>query len=284
MTSMTRPTTTESESVTQVRRDDGSPSLRVLISGGGTIAPIDEVRWIGNFSTGSFAARIAEAFLERGARVWHVHTPTSQRPYHRSACWDLDADPVAERDRLTRLTERWRDARARLVDVGLKRGDVEDYRSTLKRLLQSEPIDAVIHAMAVSDYQPDFQSGKLDSRAGDVILTCRPVPKVIVQVKDWAPRAILVGFKLLVGSTREELIATARRAMTTTRADLTVANDLVELRQGRHTIHLVEAEPDRPVETIGPERDQPGRLAERVADLVARRGMSGGDRSDHRRR
>jgi len=278
---MTRPITTEAESKFKGRRDDEHPTLRVVVSGGGTIAPIDEVRWIGNFSTGSFAARIAEAFLERGAWVWHVHTPTSQRPYRRLACWDLDADPTSECDRLTQLTQRWRKTRARLVEVGLERGDVEDYRTTLKRLLQSEPIDAVIHAMAVSDYQPDFQPGKLDSRAGDLILTCRPVPKVIAQVKDWAPRAILVGFKLLVGSTRDELIAAARRAMATTRADLTVANDLVELRQGRHTIHLVEAEPNQPVETIGPESDQPGLLADRVAALVKRR-QGSGDEEAHR--
>jgi phosphopantothenate-cysteine ligase len=65
------------------------------------------------------------------------------------------------------------------------------------------------------------------------------LPKLIARVKDWAPGIYLVGFKLLSGADEATLIETARKAGTENRSDLTVANDMATLRQGRHTIHLV---------------------------------------------
>jgi phosphopantothenoylcysteine synthetase/decarboxylase len=54
--------------------------MNVLVAGGGTIAPIDDVRFITNASTGRFSASIAEACLEAGATVWHVHAPGAELP------------------------------------------------------------------------------------------------------------------------------------------------------------------------------------------------------------
>ena len=54
--------------------------MNVVVTGGGTIAPIDDVRLIANISSGRFAASISEALLDRGASVWHIHAPSSQVP------------------------------------------------------------------------------------------------------------------------------------------------------------------------------------------------------------
>ena len=68
--------------------------MNVVVTGGGTIAPIDDVRRITNVSSGRFSAAIAEACLGRGATVWHVHAPAAQLPLSRKARFDLDAaDP-----------------------------------------------------------------------------------------------------------------------------------------------------------------------------------------------
>ena len=48
-------------------------AMNVVVTGGGTIAPIDDVRFMTNISSGRFAAAITEACLDRGANVWHVH-------------------------------------------------------------------------------------------------------------------------------------------------------------------------------------------------------------------
>ena len=54
--------------------------MNVVVTGGGTVAPIDDVRQIANVSTGRFSASITEACLARGATVWHVHAPGAQLP------------------------------------------------------------------------------------------------------------------------------------------------------------------------------------------------------------
>jgi phosphopantothenate-cysteine ligase len=102
--------------------------------------------------------------------------------------------------------------------------------------------------MAVSDFAPEPEPGKLSSDADELVLHCRRLPKVIASVRDWAPRVYLVGFKLLSGSTEADLIDRARQACRANRADMTVANDLQLLREGRHTVHLVRE--GHPAETL----------------------------------
>ena len=71
--------------------------MNVVVTGGGTIAPIDDVRLLTNVSSGRFAAAITEACLDRGANVWHIHTASAQLPLRRFAEFALDvADPAAE--------------------------------------------------------------------------------------------------------------------------------------------------------------------------------------------
>src|SRR5215468_8609865 len=106
----------------------GAARMNVVVTGGGTAAPIDDVRSIANASSGRFSAEITEACLRRGAAVWHVHTPSALRPFHRSARFDLDApDPAAEHARLDALRADWVQARDRLHLVPLTRGTVADY-------------------------------------------------------------------------------------------------------------------------------------------------------------
>src|SRR5947209_20302715 len=88
--------------------------MNVVVTAGGTVAPIDDVRRISNFSTGRFGAMIAEAALRRGAAVWHLHAPGALRPFDRLARFDLDApDPAAEHERLDRLRVEWAEVRDR---------------------------------------------------------------------------------------------------------------------------------------------------------------------------
>jgi phosphopantothenate---cysteine ligase (CTP) len=237
--------------------------MNVIVTGGGTVAPIDDVRVVTNVSSGRFAAAITEACLDRGATVWHIHAPTAQLPLTRFNRFALDAaDPGSEHERLDQLRRRWLMVRDRLHLVPLETGTVADYAETLKRLLQSHAIDVAFLPMAVSDFEPEPMPGKLSSDAESLVLRCRPTPKVIRSVRDWAPSIYLVGFKLLSRAGQDELIEAAESACRINRADLTVANDLESLRAGRHTVHLVR--PGRPTETLPPGDD----LADRLVDCV----------------
>jgi phosphopantothenate-cysteine ligase len=237
--------------------------MNVVVTGGGTVAPIDDVRQIANVSTGRFSAAITEACLRRGARVWHLHAPGAQLPFARGARFDLAAtDPRAEHERLDRLHRDWRAVADRLHLVGLAEGTVAEYAARLERLLREQAIDVAFLAMAVSDFEPEPFGGKLDSDVDTLVIHGRRTPKVIRSVRDWSPGVYLVGFKLLSRADPAELIRQAEAACHTNRADLTVANDLQTLRAGRHTIHLVR--PGQPVETLGPDDAPAERLVDRV--------------------
>ena len=237
--------------------------MNVVVAGGGTIAPIDDVRMIANVSSGRFAATITEACLERGASVRHIHTPSALLPFQRSARFDLDAENFAEEHRrLEHLAEKWRRNRDRLRLVPLVAGTVEEYSRTLESILKSEKIDIVFLAIAVSDYEPETQSGKIGSDDENLLIRCRRTPKVIRSVRDWSPSVYLAGFKLLSRVSEAELISEARHACETNRADLTIANDLQTVREGRHVIHLVR--PEHLPETLGPAPDLAGKLVDRV--------------------
>jgi phosphopantothenate---cysteine ligase (CTP) len=237
--------------------------MNVLVTGGGTSAPIDDVRTITNVSSGRFAASITESCLQRDAQVWHLHAPSAQLPLLRSARFDLDtANPAAELDRLSRLERDWKATRDRLHLVPLRTGTVADYAETLKHVLKTQSIDVAFLAMAVSDYEPTPLTGKVSSEEDLLVVRCHRTPKVIRFVRDWSPSVYLVGFKLLSRVTTAELIRQAGVAGRINRADLTVANDLQSLVAGQHTVHLVR--PDYPAETLAPGPDLADRLVSRV--------------------
>jgi phosphopantothenoylcysteine synthetase/decarboxylase len=244
--------------------------MNVVVTGGGTIAPIDDVRYIANVSSGRFSAMITEACLARGATVWHIHARSAQRPFERQAQFDLATlDPPAEWDRLARLRDQWARARDRLHLLPLQQGTVTDYAGTLERAVRAQPIDVVFLAMAVSDFEPEPVAGKLESRGDELVIRAARTQKVIRSVRDWSPGVYLVGFKLLSRANEAELLLQAEAACRTNRADLTVANDLQTLREGRHTVHLVR--PGQLPETLAPGDDLAERLVERVFSWAGER-------------
>ena len=239
--------------------------MNVLVTGGGTIAPIDDVRTITNVSSGRFASHIAESCVNQGATVWHIHAPAALLPFRRQAQLDLDATyPIEELARLTHLRRHWAAVRDRLHLVPLRAGTVAEYSETLHRILTTQPIDIAFLAMAVSDYEPEPATGKLPSDEDELIIRCRRTPKVIHKVRDWAPSVYLVGFKLLSRVSDEELVRRAEEAGLRNRADLMVANDLQTVVAGLHTVHLVR--PGQPPEALPPGPDLADRLVDRVLE------------------
>ncbi len=212
--------------------------MNVVVTAGATIAPIDDVRQLTNVSTGRFGAAITESALRRGARVWHIYSRSAELPLLRFARFDLDArSPELELDRLAELQKQWLACRDRLTRVPLRVGNVSNYSDTLRRVLESHPIDVVILPMAVADYEPEQEAGKIRSDRESLVVHCRRTPKVISLVRDWAPAVYLVGFKLLSHVSEQELIRTAASACVSNRAQLTVANDLETLaREGTRSI------------------------------------------------
>lgn len=132
-------------------------------------------------------------------------------------------------------------------------------------LLESlEPLvhthDVLIHVMAVSDYTPVYMTGleavaaspdmteflnktnsesKISSQDDVQVLFLKKTPKIISLVKKWNSDIRLIGFKLLVDVSKEELLKTARASLIKNQAEIIVANDLTEISNKEHKAYLV---------------------------------------------
>lgn len=187
---------------------------RLLITSGPTRAPLDAVRYITNKATGRLGALIAEEALRRGADVTFVYGRPSQVPVVRGG---------AHHDHLTLA------AIETVVDL------IDVFRRELPR-----GYDAVIHPMAVLDFEPaEVQSIKTSSEKKEWIIRLVPTPKAIKLVKELAPKTFLVGFKLEVGKPLSELRTIALEFLRKNSCDLVIANDLDEIEGGQHTGYFI---------------------------------------------
>ena len=202
--------------------------MNILITSGGTSEKIDQVRSITNHSTGQLGKMIAEHCLSEGASVTLLTTAKAVKP-----------DP---HDNLT-------------IKI------MKDTEQLLKGLVPAH--DVLIHSMAVSDYKPVYMAGfeevlassdlaefleksnsesKISSADDYQVLFLKKNPKIISKVKEWNPNIRLIGFKLLVGVSKEELLTTARASLEKNQAELIVANDLTEISNGQHHAYLLGAD------------------------------------------
>lgn len=205
--------------------------MNIVITSGGTSEKIDDVREITNFSTGRLGMEIARAFLDS-------KNSDLEKIYY--LC-----------DKRTAVPE---DSKVEVVRVS----GVQGLLDGLKDLLTTKKIDAVIHAMAVSDYavgsvttlnaikDPDCRNdgvnrcdGKISSEIDDLVILLKRTPKVIGEIKKLSKETILVGFKLLTNVEKDVLIDTAAKLLRKNDCDMVLANDLTEINGDRHGGYLL---------------------------------------------
>lgn len=173
----------------------------IVVSAGGTSEPIDPVRFIGNRSSGRMGFAIAEAALQRGARVTLIKGTTSVTP--------PSGAEVIEAETAARMRE-----------------------AVLRTLPGS---DALVMAAAVADFRPrTVATGKL-ARSEGLTLELEPTEDILAEAAraarsrgdDLARRPIIVGFAAETGSLDRAPEKAARKGV-----DLLVANDVSEAGSG----------------------------------------------------
>ena len=203
--------------------------MKLLITSGGTSEKIDQVRSITNHSTGKLGALIANSFLAQGDQVTLITTRNAIKP--------------AAHPNLT----------IQIIE------NVQELFEMMKPLVKTH--DVLIHSMAVSDYTPIYMTGfeqittsqdlteflnktnkqsKISSKDNYQVLFLKQTPKIISQVKKWNPNIRLIGFKLLVDVSKEELLTVARASLTKNQAEIIVANDLSDISDNQHHAYLVK--------------------------------------------
>lgn len=226
--------------------------MNILITAGGTIEKIDDVRSISNHSTGWLGKEIAESFLSNGHQVTYVCSRQAIKP--------------TSNENLSLLT----------IET------TKDLETTLLEQFQTQSFDAIIHSMAVSDFTtetaiPDDllieqlaqkiiaesqstvaslakiirqqlmdladrapQSKKIPSNTERLLLFLKKNPKIIAMIREKQPTALLVGFKLLVGVSEQELIQVGTAILEKNNCDFVLANDLENINAEHHKGFLID--------------------------------------------
>jgi len=198
-------------------------SLEVIVTSGGTISPVDDVRHIGNFASGETGAKIAEEFLRRGHKVHYVYGHNALLPFKRNSA--LDYNKVSLVDKKAEMEQSYVDWHLYSSQLELHSTPTfDDYYKTLWGILVKRNVDAVVSAAAVNDYRTKKVDGKISSDRESLILELEKCPKVISKFKQWHPLVYQVGFKLLSGISEKELVDTAYEHGRKNRSNFTVAN------------------------------------------------------------
>jgi phosphopantothenoylcysteine synthetase/decarboxylase len=228
--------------------------MNVIVTSGGVKVPLDPVRDITNLSKGTFGAKLAKGFLDEFHDVHFFCAKNSRTPFRfeqqffeiAAAAESIPHEHLFDYQKRHAIWLEWCARHgARYQETEYRNFD--DYRSGLEELIKEkasfggryERPDVILLAAAVSDFIADSTDEKARSK-DELTIQLRPAEKIISRVKEWAPDAVLVGFKLLVGCTKEELVKAAVSSIETNGCDLVIANDLNSLKAGNHQVLLVD--------------------------------------------
>ncbi|MEM3395728.1 MAG: bifunctional phosphopantothenoylcysteine decarboxylase/phosphopantothenate--cysteine ligase CoaBC [Thermoplasmata archaeon] len=175
---------------------------KVLVIGGASYEPIDEMRVLTNLSTGKMSLAIArEAFL-RGAEIDFL-----------AGRIEVNLPPYI---RITRFTT------------------VEDLLAKLKKL----DYDYIFVPAALSDFTVDTKEGKLPSNREHRIVL-KPLPKVLNHLRKRS-RALIVGFKAEPVAAEKQLINRAFAALKANDIDFICANTLSNVGTETGEVFLID--------------------------------------------
>jgi len=237
--------------------------IHMIVTSGGTREPIDDVRYIGNTSTGRLGTCIALEGSRRGHAVCLVHSRGSALPTGTPGATGAGGAGGAGGSA---------SASAPRLVAFVTAGDLE---AILEREVPRLPDPAaVVMAAAVADYAPVRLAGKIPSTEDELLLRLIKVGKIVDRVKAWKPDVLLVKFKLESGYGREELMAAGKESARGSRADLMLLNDAARIRDGRHPAVLYWPGKERSIDLEGKENIASAiidALEERVAESRSER-------------
>lgn len=176
---------------------------RILIIGGPTCEPIDDIRVVTNRSSGKTAVLLAKSSFYKGADVelWYG------RGY----------EPVPE----------W-----------IKKTDYASLNDLLKlvKIKKLNKFDIIIVCAALSDYIPKKQKGKISSGKDKLVVEMHPTPKIISILRKKAPKAKIVGFK--VEEKKDRLKEKSMDLLKNSKLDFVVGNTIFGFSSNENEIWI----------------------------------------------
>ena len=226
---------------------------KIIITAGPTNERIDAVMKITNMSTGALGATIADEFLEE---------EQLQKLYYLSP--KLAKKPTTKNDKIILVTiESAIDLLKALkqilttdtIDTVIHSAAVGDYygeyaitgeqlaKEIAEIVAEEKPNEEELEKLILKIIEhPKMKTSnhhKISSYQPNLMIKLGLTPKVIHSIKKIAPNVQLIGFKLLDGVTKEELINVAEHLKETNQANYIVANDLSNIGNGKHQAYII---------------------------------------------
>jgi phosphopantothenoylcysteine decarboxylase/phosphopantothenate--cysteine ligase len=167
--------------------------MRVLVTAGPTVEPIDPIKIITNRSSGKMGIALARTASMRGAKVTLIYGPGTEIP------------PPNVNTIRVQTTREMKDA--------------------FDRELKKKP-DIILCAAAPQDFVVDEVFKEKLRHDREVTLKLKPAPRLLEEVRERVPEAFVVGFKAEFGVSDEQLLNVARGKLEEHRLDMVVANDV----------------------------------------------------------
>lgn len=234
-------------------------SKRILITAGPTNEYIDEVMKITNMSTGRLGIELSRELTSRGNEVTLICTRSVARSglyerYHLAGNALLRTVQIETTEQMFKALEAEQgndyDLVVHAAAVGDYKADfsfrMEDMAEEITNFFWNECdrcetkedfIEAILHIMTNPKCKVNDDT-KISSYEPNLTVKLGLTPKLISHLKEWFPSATLVGFKLLENVTKEHIIEVATKLCNKNDMDYIIANDLHDLRQGKHISYL----------------------------------------------
>lgn len=244
---------------------------KILITAGPTNEYIDEVMKITNMSTGRLGIELSRELTARGNEVTLICTRSVARSglYERYNLANNDKLKTIQIETTDQMLMALADestsgtvynlvVHAAAVgdykaDFSFKMEDMAEeilnkFKSEYRWLIQNaEPgcevcaADALKNILLPTLTNPGCKVNddtKISSYEPNLTVKLGLTPKLISHLKEWFPEAILVGFKLLENVTKDHIIEVATKLCNKNNMNYIIANDLHDLRQGKHISYL----------------------------------------------
>lgn len=239
--------------------------MRILITGGPTNEYIDEVMKITNMSTGRLSINLTKYFVDKGHEVTLICTRSVARSglYYEK---ELANNPLVNTVQIETTEQMFQALVAEalsgkdyeLVVHSSVVGDykpefsftMEDMASEITDMLYEEfngelPVsDSTVRTKILSvltnPYCKVDDNTKISSYEKNLTVKLSLTMKLISHLRELFPKSVLVGFKLLENVTKGHIITVATKLCNINDMDYIIANDLHDLRQGKHISYLCD--------------------------------------------
>ncbi len=178
---------------------------KILIIGGSTSEPIDDIRFISNRSSGKTTLSFAKNAFYRGGNV-----------------------------------ELWYGSSRELIPKFINTINFFSINDLMKLLKTNDisKFDIIILCAAISDYTIDKNKGKIKSDKQKLLLELKPSPKIISILREKAQNSIILGFKL--GENEKNVINEAKNLLKKNKINFVVANVISGIDSDENKVWLID--------------------------------------------